>query len=67
VPQKLDCSDDLRLALLHLDQKQMTLALTLLTKWEGCNESHLTCPYRGEDCAVQDLIEGFFPKGASGD
>lgn len=53
---RLDCSADLKTALLQ----QVRMALTLLSKWEGCNVEHADCPFRGEDCAVQDLIEGFF-------
>jgi hypothetical protein len=56
---KLDCSRDLKTALMHIDQHQAKLALTLLTAWQGCHKTHPNCPFRGEDCAVQDVIVGF--------
>lgn len=56
----LDCARDLRTAMIHIDEERLNLAMALLSKWEKCNETHPTCRYRGDDCALQDLIKGFF-------
>jgi hypothetical protein len=58
--KELDCEKNLHIALVHLENDSIPLAMAALTAYEGCHLAHKTCPYRGEDCAVQDLIEGFF-------
>ena len=59
MPQNLDCAKDLNLALKHIEVASHMLASTFLEKYKGCHERHTICPYRGEDCAVQDVIDGF--------
>jgi len=58
----LDCSTEINIALVHLKNGTPNLALGLLSGYKGCHLKHQTCEYRGEDCAVQDLIAGFFDK-----
>jgi|GEM_PF-1178312 len=57
--KNLDCAKDLNLALKHIEVGSYMLASTFLGKHTGCHERHKSCPYKGEDCAVQDVIKGF--------
>lgn len=59
MPQSLDCAKDLNLALMHIEVGTHMLATTFLERYRGCHEQHMTCPYKGECCAVQDVIDGF--------
>jgi len=59
MPQNLDCAKDLNLALQHIEVGSHMMASTFLGKHKGCHERHKTCPYKQEDCAVQDIISGF--------
>lgn len=59
MPADLDCAPNLRLALMHIEMGSYKLAYSLLQQFEGCHQRHTTCPYAGEDCAVQDVIDGF--------
>lgn len=59
-PQDLDCASDLHAAIQHIETGTGKLAITLLSKYSTCHETHPTCPYRGQNCAIPDLLEGFF-------
>jgi len=56
----LDCTEALQKALIFIEQNNMGIAMTALTPFQGCNKTHQTCEFKGDDCAVQDLIDGFF-------
>jgi len=60
MPNDLDCTPDVQNALKFINLGQVEIAIAHLSKRKGCHLRHPTCPYTGEDCAVQDLIEGFF-------
>ncbi len=56
----LDCSDPFQKALIHLDSRSPSLAATVLRKFKGCHLTHPSCPLRGDECLVQDILEGYF-------
>jgi len=56
----LDCAASLRTAIHHIEHNRLNMAITTLTSSKDCHIRHETCPFRGQDCAVQDIISGFF-------
>jgi hypothetical protein len=57
---ELDCAGDLRIAIAHIEAGTGKFGLTLLSKYANCHITHETCPCRGEDCAIPELLEGFY-------
>lgn len=55
----LDCQEDLKKALDWGKADSLKFAQLLLARWKGCHLTHESCEFRGDDCAVQDVIEGF--------
>lgn len=55
----LDCQEDLKKALDWGRVDNPKFAKLLLARWQGCHLTHESCEFRGADCAVQDVIEGF--------
>jgi len=58
MPANVECAPTLQLALRHIESNSDMLVLPILEGYLGCNKRHRTCPYKGEDCAVQDVIRG---------
>lgn len=56
--EDLDCAAVLNKALAHIGNKNERLTLPLLMEYKGCHKTHPTCPYKGDDCAVQDVLKG---------
>lgn len=55
----IKCNDDVQLALKHMQNDEYELGIKIFKKYEGCHKTNFTCPYYGDDCAIQDLIAGF--------
>ena len=53
------CDDDVQLALEHIRNNDTEAGIAILKKYKGCNLTNLTCSYNGDNCVMQDLIDGF--------
>jgi len=56
----LDCADDLKNAIAHIEAGTGKMGMTLLTKYQDCHETHKSCPFKGDACVLPELLEGFF-------
>lgn len=63
---ELDCAADLRRAVAHIEAGTGTMGLTLLSKYRDCHANHPSCAYRGDDCAIPELLSGFRADGGEG-
>ncbi len=65
--KKLDCADDLNSAIAHIEAGTGKMGMTLLTKYRDCHKTHATCPFKGDACALPELLEGFFQNQGKSD
>ena len=55
----IKCDDDVQLALEYIRNNDLAEGISILKKYKGCNLTNLTCSYNGDDCVMQNLIDGF--------
>lgn len=55
----IKCDGDVQLALEHIHNHEMEVGISILKKYKGCNLTSTACPYNGDNCVMQELIDGF--------
>ncbi len=59
-PEPLNCEADLHTAIAHIEAGTPKFGLVLLSKYQNCPHTNDECRYNGDECAIPELLEGFF-------
>jgi len=53
-----ECTDIMQIALHHLRYGQPGIGLAIIEPYRDCKNRNESCPFKGEDCAMEEVING---------
>lgn len=62
---ELACAADLKTAIAHIEAGTPKFGIALLSKYRNCKQTNQSCRYSGGDCAIPEIIEGFYRESSA--